>query len=48
MLDEFFDQWEGVSIQTDEDYRKPGEFFDEKELLTNRSNAIAANRTDKV
>ena len=30
-LDKLFDPWEGVSIQTDEDYRKLGQIFDEDE-----------------
>lgn len=29
-LDKLFDAWEGVSINTDEDYRKLGEMFDEE------------------
>ena len=30
-LDKLFDAWQGVSILTDEDYRKLGEIFDEDE-----------------
>lgn len=30
-LDKLFDAWEGVSIRTDEDYRKLGELFEEDE-----------------
>lgn len=30
-LNKLFDAWEGVSINTDEDYRKLGELFDEDE-----------------
>jgi hypothetical protein len=31
LLDKLFDEWEGVSIQTDEDLIRLGETFDEEE-----------------
>ena len=31
MLDKLFDDWEGLSIQTDEDYQVLAEMFDEDE-----------------